>query len=282
MVRNCIAAIVAWIVLTAAYAAWLWKRITPQSNALIVALLMGTIVWVGLAMMHGARYTLRDWNARNRLARGERPNDGDLVAAIGEIRPVFESLRAPFSDRDCVLYAYEIGGRPGEGPKDYVGFAMARCAVHTPYGSFTLGTFPVVDRIPRDVGDRARAEQYIASTMFEPLENVVGVVKSTFSLFSLVPPVRKDWRIGEPSQIGQAFERVIESGARVTAIGRYQSATSTIVSDTKEKGYLRLWPGGEPLRQSSFPGAAVMQVIGGAAIIVIANAVFWFVLNLKR
>jgi len=281
MIRNCIAAIVLWIVLVAGYGIFLWKRSPPDAQ-LVLPLMMASAVWIGLVTMHGARYSYRDWSARNRLARGERPSDGDLVAAVGEIRPTFEVLRAPFSDRACVLYTYDIGPRArgdGNAARDFVGFAMARCSVHTPYGSFQLGSFPVLDRFPKERGDGARAEAYVASTEFEEMTGVVQIAKSTFGLHTSPPPLRKDWQIGprpETLQGAEITERIVESGTRVTAIGRYVSSQNAIVSDLQEKGYLRVWPGGDASGVSSFPTKAVMQLAAGVIIIAASNAALWW------
>src|SRR5215212_523316 len=134
MLRNCTAAVVVWIALAIGYFTTL--RTLPGAGKYFAALAMATVVAMGLALIHGVRYSISDWRARRRLARGERPRDGDLAAATGPVHPTLDALQAPFSGRPCVLYSYEIGlphsgeGRPA---RDYVGFGMTRCAVRTPY-----------------------------------------------------------------------------------------------------------------------------------------------------
>jgi len=282
MVRNCSIAIIVWILLVAGYGYYLWPQVRDEARW-IVPLVMGSVVWGGLASIHGTRYALRDWRARNRLARGERPQDGDLVSAIGAIRPVFEPLRAPFTGRECVLYSYEIGPPPsGQGrvAKDYAGFGMVPCEVQTPYGAFRLGTFPILENLADDRGDRTLGDEYVQATTFEEL-SIATVAKRIFAIHTQPPPLRIDWRIGQPSHVGlQYVEQILAPGQTITAIGRYISANNSIVSDTKDKGYLRVRPGGDPRRVSSFPSEALGKLFGGLAIVVVANVVMWLLLRI--
>src|SRR5690349_8055476 len=147
MARNCGIAIALWIALAGGYF-WFLRTRLEMPVSLIVALVIATIVWVALVNMHAARLAYADWQARNRMARGERPHDGDLVSAVGELRPTFEPLRSPLRGTPCVAYTYKIGprGEMSEGSTpDYAGFAATRCAVQTPYGSFQLGSFPLFE-----------------------------------------------------------------------------------------------------------------------------------------
>jgi hypothetical protein len=275
MLRNCLLAAILWIVLAAAYAVVLAGRLPFP-----FAVAAGTIVWVGLVLIHGSRYALRDWQARNRMARGERPGDGDFVSAVGEIRPqVGEVLHAPFSGRECVLYAYDIGKvRNGESSaRDYAGFAMTRCAVHTPYGSFQLGAFPAMEHVPRQYAEPEQLARFIAATTFEEFPGVTGVVKGMIALHTRKPPLRVDWQLGTPGAnptLGE--ERVIESGATVTVLGRYEATSNTIVSDAKEKGFLRLRTGGRAREVSAFPGEFATKLLAGLVIAIAPNALLWW------
>jgi hypothetical protein len=285
MKRNCGIAILLWLALAGGYL-WFLRERLPAPASTIVALVMGTFVWTSLMVLNGGRYALRDWRARNRLARGERPQDGDLVSAVGVIRPTFESMRSPLRGIDCVAYAYKIGPfseSSERGGADYAGFGMTRCAVQTPYGAFQLATYPVFEDIPDEDGDAAVAEQYVASTKFETLDGLKEMATTVFGLYKLAPPMRKDWRIGGEGRVdvrdADLKESVVRTGATVTAVGRYVAATNAIVSDTKEQGYLRVTLGGEPRRESSFPSAALQKFIGGSVAIAASNALLWWVLQ---
>jgi len=283
MKRNCSIAIVLWFVLVGAY--FYALRAIPGTGKYFAALATGTVVWMGAALVHGVRYSIRDWRARRRMARGERPRDGDLVAAIGPIHTTFESLQAPFSGRPCVLYSYEIGPQPsGEGrsARDYVGYGMTRCGVRTPYGELALGSFPVLEHFFETEVERGAAAEYLANTQFEELSGIAGVVKSMLSVHTSAPPLRKDWKIGESmTDIGhaQVTEKILAPGDTITAFGRYVAASNAIVSDTHEKGFLRVRRGGDALHVPAIPWNAIGGFFGGLAIIAIANAVFIYLMH---
>lgn len=283
MRRNCLVVTTLWLVLLGGYLWYLW-RIVPMPNRLWAALAVATVTWTGLVVASGARFTYRDWKARNALARGERPNDGDLVSAVGAVRSSFEVLRSPMSGTECVVYTYDIGpAARGEGnvARDYVGFGMTRCSVQTPFGQFHLGSFPVLEHVPkRRVDERAMAVEYVANTSFEEV-NFADLARGMFAIHSQAPPLKKDLRFGEPAvdvQHADIHETLILPGDQITAIGKYVAATNSIVADTSAKGYLRVRRGGDPRRVSAVPWNAIGQLFGGLAIAAVANAAFWLIL----
>ena len=283
MTRNCSIAIVLWFVLAGAY--FYVLRNNPGGDKYWAAVVMATVVWVGVVMIQGVRFSLRDWNARKRMARGERPRDGDLAAAIGPVSAGFDTLRAPFSGRECVLYSYDIGPRAsgdGRPARDYTGFGMARCSVRTPYGEIALGAFPVLEHVFETEVDRSAAAAYVESTNFEELGGVIGAVRKMMSVHTTAPPIRKDWKIGKPSvdvRHAEVIEKIIAPGETITAFGRYVAASNSIVSDTKEKGFLRLRRGGDALHPPTVPWNAIGSLLGGLALIAAANLVFVYLLH---
>jgi hypothetical protein len=286
MVRNCVTAIVLWIVLAGGYFYALRDRL-PMPALPLVAIVVATIVWTGLIVMNSGRYALRDWRAQNRMTRGERPADGDLVAAIGPIRPILGVLHSPLRGIECVAYSYKIGppAQSSDSPApDYAGFAITRCAVHTNYGAMHIGTFALFEGVEKEEGDRTHAEAYVASTRFETLDGFKELATSMFAMYTAPAPMRRDWRVGGEPRVPVADadleESVIRTGEIVTAYGRYVAATNSIVSDMKDQGYLRITPGGEARRESSFPSNAIQKFIGGLVAIAASNAVLWWVLSI--
>jgi len=279
MIVNCSVAIAVWIALAGGY--FYVLRAVPGNDKLFGAFGMATVTWIGLALIHGVRYSIADWRAKKRLARGERPRDGELAAAIGPVHAGFETLRAPFTGRDCVLYSYDIGppgGGQGRPARDYVGFGMTRCSVRTPYGDISLGSFPVLEQVFETEGDRAAAAEYVAHAAFEQAGGI-KMVQAILGVHALAPPLKKDWQLGTPSiDIAHAvvLEKIIAPGDTVTAFGRYVAATNSIVSDTKKKGFLRLRRGGDAIHVPSIPWNAIGGFFGGIAIVVAANLVFFY------
>ncbi|HUP62480.1 MAG TPA: hypothetical protein VNA69_18900 [Thermoanaerobaculia bacterium] len=282
MLRNCSIAVVAWIALAGAYA-YVLRDELPMPTLAIASVIVGTAVWVGLVWIFGTRHQVRDWRARNRTARGERPLDGDLTAITGVIHPSFEPIKAPLSGRDCVIYNYDAGSA-----RTFVGFGMTRCAVRTPLGDYFLGSFPVLQGFAKSDVDRETAMQYLQSTRFE-FANILQLTKLMFKMHTEAPPLRRDWKLGEEGgrpvrpdvadETSALQECIIAPGETVTAIGRYNSGISALVSDAKEKGFLRLTRGGQEIRAQAIPWAAIRSFFGGVAIVAIANAILWFVLE---
>lgn len=284
MARNCGLSVVFWFVLGGVYD--YLARAQPSPNRYFVVFGMATVVWFGAMTIYGVRYKLRDWSARRRMARGERPQDGDLVAATGPIHAVFEPLHAPFSGRECVVYEYVIGPpRRGDNnpARDYAGYGMTRCSVRTKNGEFALGSFPVLEHFFETTVDRRVAFEYIANTQFEELSGVIGAVKTMMSVHQTAPPLRKDWKIGDTSSShpgsAEVVEKIIAPGETVTAFGRWVAGSNALVSDTKEKGFLRVQRGGDAQHVPGVPWGAIGSFIGGAVVIAVAHLVFFSVIS---
>lgn len=265
--RRCLVVVAVWLALLAGYFFFFYRAGLPVEGALLGGVMMAFLVGLGLAMMSSARFALRDSAVLEQFQRGARPADGEPAAVSGEIRPMFEPLRAPLSGRECVVYHYDVGPEGGgneDGPRDYVGFAFARCAIHSPSGTYALGSFPVLNGFPKERG--ASAQAYIEATEFEDVSKALTLAKYTLELHQQQPPLRIDWRLGEPSKGPQeAREAVVESGARVTAYGRYSSASNALVSGEQE--YLRLYAGAG----STLSTPALAQLITGMVLILVAN-----------
>jgi hypothetical protein len=274
MRRNCLTAIVVWIALFAGYSFYLSRTDLPIEGALLGGLMMSFLVGFGLTMMNGARYANRDRALLAKFHRGERPHDGELAAVTGEIRATLDPLHAPFSGRECVVYRYDIGPVDRENARDYVGFAFARCAIHSPHGTYPLGVFPVLHGFPEE--PKPSVHEFIAATQFEAVERVRVLAKYTMELHQQPPPLRIDWQLGKVSQATiEGSEAIVANGATVTAFGVYSSATNTLTSGAKAHGYLRLYAGSTPI----VPPGVVAQFVTGLALVVIANAGMFLVLG---
>ena len=276
MRRNCLVAIAVWIALFAVYSFLLFHKGVPFDGALLGGGVMSFLVGLGLAMMNGARFAMRDRAALARFRRGERPRDGQLAAVSGEIRAAFEPLRAPFSGQECVVYRYDVGPphtRNRNLARDYVGFAFAKCAIHSQHGTFAIGTFPVLNGFPEQRFSSPQA--FVGETAFEEFSNVLLLAKYTLQLHEQPPPVRVDWQLGHPSGGAlEGLEAIVPSGTQVTAYGRYSASANALVAGTKSEGYVRLYRGST----TTIPPAAISQLVTGIVLIVVANVGLWLVL----
>jgi hypothetical protein len=282
MPRTCVLTLIGWIVLAAVYG-W-YVREMPGAVPFVVAAGMASLVGLGILMVIGARYELRDWRARNRAARGERPEDGQFVAVIGEIRPLFEPLIAPLTGRECVAYRYDVGiSKEAPIARDYTGFGMTRCSVYTSHGPVSLGSFPVLHGFAELRGDGSMMKDYVASATFEPIQTLGDAVKRTAGMFiEAKPPLRKDWRLAlapPPLDGVESREVCVPSRAMVTAYGRFSSSTHALVAGTEAQGHLRLVDGGVPHRAAGVPMRTIAQLCSGAVLIAVAHLILWIVLT---
>lgn len=148
-------------------------------------------------------------------------------------------------------------------------------ALFAGYSFFFFATFPVMNDFPEQRASSAQA--YIEATEFEQFSNVLALAKYTLELHQQPPPLRVDWRLGTPSQGAvDAKEMIVESGAMVTAYGRYSSSANALTGGAKGEGlYLRLYPGS----RSTLSPHATAQLVIGAVLIVVANVGMWIVLG---
>jgi len=282
--RACIVAIAVWVALMASYA-FVLRELLPFPGWLVAAAIAGSVVWFGLATAYGARTSWRDWSAQQRMARGERPDNGDTVCAIGPIRPLLQPLHAPFSGRECVIYSYKAGvpqnsGNRETAARDYVGFGFTRCSVHTPYGTFALGTFPVLEGFADELGDDATGAAYMRTTHFDEVPGLTNMLKAMLGVYRKPPPLRIDWRVGTPQadpDTSERVEQVVLAGETVTAIGQFASGSGEIIGGSGT--YLRLLRGGTPRAAPAWPFSAIAKLFSGLAIAAAANAALWWLLG---
>jgi hypothetical protein len=282
--RNCGIALFAWIALVIGYGVYL--RDEFRFPAIVVApLVFGSITWMALLMIKSSRDAWRDWRARNRMRGGEPPADGELVAAVGRLHVLGHPLIAPFSGEECAMYSYEVG-RPRTGSsnsaRDYVGFGFARCVVRAPHRDMVLGTIPVIEQFsPEDVEATETGAAYVRTTEFEIIDRITEVAKKMFGIYRERAPLRRDWQLGEaPADLGELEikERLVREGDAVTAIGRFESSTQSLISGESE--YLRLNLGGDARKPELLPFAAIGRFVGGVALGAAANGVLWAMLEL--
>ena len=210
---------------------------------------------VGVGAIGHMIWAWRDSRAFARAARGDAPVDGQLAVVAGPIRPQGAPLTSPFWGKPCVAYEYEVFERRQRRTQadqyDLAGFAMAACAIETSHGGVRLLGFPILDQFPQSRAHgpegRTRAERYIASASFEPMQGL-GKLKMFSSFDDALADadgiVRKDFRLSndavalESRTIG---ERIVGVGEQVCAVGRYDAEKRALVP--KGATLNRLWPG---------------------------------------
>ena len=127
------------------------------------------------------------------------------------------------------------------------------------------------------------AESYLSTAHFQDVA-FTSLVKAMFSVHNQAPPLTLNLRVTTEAMPNvdriRVEEHIVAPGATVTAIGRYVSATNSIVGGSREGGYLRLYAGTGPAQSSSaFPWKAVRSVIVGLLIVAAANGGLWWFLR---
>jgi hypothetical protein len=270
MTRGCLLGLGFFIVVFAAYYFALQQVVEfGWPGDLIAAALAGLFATVFLSSIVGIVQAWRD--ARRIWLAGEHkpPQDGEVVAVVGTIRPINAALISPLAGKPCVAYDYEVShvdrrrqttGRTTVSSTsnvyDIAGLALTPSIIDTPYGGVRLLSFALLDAFPRerfgDPASRQRAAAYAAATTFKSM----GVTK-VFTAFNALEQaltdddgaVRIDWRMAaSDSDLSNAIskgllaERTVGVGETVCAIGRYSAARHGLFSDGPTS-IVRLTPG---------------------------------------
>ena len=212
MLRSCLVLLLAYAALVAGYAWWLGTMFDPPwlyAGAAVVALIVGG----SLGSIYNSRVAARERTLVAAARQGLPWTDGRWTAVAGEIHPVAEPVKAPFSGQDCVLCEYDVAtesrvssndentGKPGS---DFAGFLMNPCTVRGIAGETRLLGFPNLvgfgERVCTGGEVLQNAREFFTTTQFEDYSGVKLV-----SVFSAITSawldddglVRKNIRLGK-------------------------------------------------------------------------------------
>ncbi len=269
MTRGCLLGLGFFIAVFAAYYFALRQVVEfGWPGDLIAAALAALFATVFLSSIVGILQAWRD--ARRIRLAGEHkpPQDGEIVAVVGTIRPINMPLTSPLAGKPCVAYTYEVShieaqrrpvgskvSRQGE-VFDITGLALTPSIIDTSYGGVRLLSFAMLDAFPRErYGDpeaRRRAAAYVEATTFKSM----GLSKAFTALNAFEQAltdddgaVRLDWRMtANDDQLKNAIwqgalaERTVGVGEMVCAIGRYSAARHGLFADGSTS-IVKLTPG---------------------------------------
>jgi hypothetical protein len=227
MKKGCAFTFLVWAAFVALYGYLAWPKIHEPAPTAIVAVLGGTFAAMLVASIVGLFTGGNDRAALKRARAGEPMKGGRLEAASGPIRPLGAPLEAPFTGRPCVAYEYDVKAHGGD-KSDYAGVALTPSVVDGIRGPAKLLGWAMLDQFsPSREADQARADAYIRSAPFEPLE--ILRILSVFSELAADDDgaIRKDFRIGisEPTVQGKRTEeKIVPPGQVVTVLGLWDEA----------------------------------------------------------
>ena len=271
-------------------AAWytLFHLWFPRPEAMLGSFVCG---FASLMIVAGFQSAFKAWRDAGRLADPSgttdmRPGagaleDGKLVTIAGRIRATGPTLLAPFSQRACVLYQYDVSrpwtaGESKRGDHDrkaFSGFALTPSVIEAPNLSVRLLGFPELDGFDSQIRDGSidlgNARAFIEATTFEDMQGFAALGKVWGAVKERIADddgtVRKDWRmIDKAYDISDSTltEQIVAPGDQVCAIGVYSSAKGGMVSDLS-KGLNKLIKGDARTSASSLRTSGIGQLIGG-------------------
>lgn len=245
LAMACLRILALYVVAAAAMGALAWHRTGNGEQSVVAGLAGGALLWLALVYLWAIPLKIRDWLRVRHAASGDEPRDGARVAVFGTLRPIRESLRAPFTQAQCVAYKYTITAPPVQttandsetASVDYDGFAMTPSAVHTPRGDIRILGFPDL-KVPaqtlRDAAIVRNAQAFVDQTAFvdaAPFRlqdhlNAVGANEGgRFRYDARHAPVA-------PSLASCVFqERLVRPGEQVCVTGIYSAQRRALLPD---------------------------------------------------
>jgi hypothetical protein len=268
-------------------AAWytLFHLWFPPLDAILGSLVCG---FGSVMIVEAFHATFKSWSDARRVsdtssAGDMRPGagrleDGKLVTVVGRIRATGPTLRAPLSQRPCVLYEYDVSKTyqsrgDDQERKAFSGFALTPSVIEAPNLSVKLLGFPELQGFDQETLEGSvhfeNGRNYIQATAFEDMQGMAAIGK----VWGLVKEriadddgaVRKDWQMADKSydiSDSSLTERIVAPGDQVCAIGVYSAAKGGIVSDLS-KGLNKLLKGDARTSASSLRTQGIGQLFAG-------------------
>jgi len=208
-----------------------------------------------------------------RALSGETPRDGEIVAAIGRIVPLGDTLYSPFQRVPCVAYKYRARVQGNKTMRtDFDGYALTPSMIDGPHGAVKLLAWPELD-VPEKYCNtpelRQNALDYVAKTPF--------TIPQTFRPdLTTSPGVRFDHQTAAADatlQRASLFEAVLRPGEEVCALGYYSATEGGLTHEPAEVvPALTIMNGDAAAIQRRLVRRSIGNFIGG--VIFIALAVF--------
>jgi hypothetical protein len=245
LAMACMRILALYLVAAAAMGFLAWRRAAGGEQSIVAGLIGGGILWLALLYLWAIPVKIREWWRLRNAAAGSELRDGERVAVFGTLRPVRDTLRAPFTQAQCVAYKYSVTSLiPAATAQDddtvsvdYDGFAMVPSAIHTRTGDVRILGFPDLKVPAQKIQDAAvvrNAEAYVAATSFVPakplglqeqLDAIAGNEDGRFRYDARHDPVA-------PALTASVFEeRLARPGEQVCVTGVYSAQRRALLPD---------------------------------------------------
>lgn len=210
-----------------------------------ICLVLGFLTWIGLGLMIDSLNRLEAARLIKAALAGQKAFDGRRRAVLGNIVPVKEPIKAPFSRQECMIVSYDIfhdyfkttrSGTTHVDPVVYSGFHMAPCEIQTRYEKVKVLGFPDLSEFKeQETTTYGKARSFIEETDFKQRLRG-GFIKGVNDLSRTIPLDEKcaaaeDYKLREliPGQSIKTREQVVKNGADVCLFGVFDSSRGGIV-----------------------------------------------------
>lgn len=305
MKKACVLAIVQFTVPAAIYAFLLWSKL-PWPGNLVAVVLLGIFMTISIGLIWQAIHKIQDLNLL-KASKGQMPQrqDGKRVAVFGRIFPYGETMRAPFSDVECVCCNWGVyslvttgSGKNRSTSKRYVaqGHVLIPSYIRTGMEDIRLLGFPHLENFSDSGFDEEDESQQPWQNGAKYLENVpweekkgLSDVKEAFSQVEELMTdsdgsVRQEYRNIEPADLSTEYsleEEFVPSGSEVCAMGKWSADQRGIVPESIGSGKEVILRKGSPNEVSSkLTKGIISRFIFGILLAIIVNGIVWYILHL--
>ncbi len=242
---------------------------------------------LGLAGLDGLRTRLRERAQLNAACFGRQPADGAVQPFPGRLVARGATLRAPLSERECVLYRYEAShtssGKSSSKVTDAEGYAMAPALLETVAGPVDVRAYLepefTPDRLePEPSRGRLAAHQQTAAVYQPSLDLMRNYREMKSYLLDDDGAIRYDHGKEGGAEKATTFEEhVVLNGDEVVVVGLYSAARGAIVPDPASEilHRARLRKGSVADVSRGFTRQAIVSGVLGALFLVATVLVIW-------
>jgi hypothetical protein len=238
--------------------------------------------FLGLAGLEGIRMRLGERTRLQAAAAGAPPRDGEVGPFVGRMvasraQGQSQTLTAPLSGRQCLLYHYQAshtsGGKSASQVTDAEGYALAPSAIETLTGLVELRAYVDLEFTPdlfEDEPSRERLSAYQrTATLFQPTANLMRNYRESESyLLDDDGAIRYDHGIqGSADESTSFVEHVVRHGDEVVVFGLYSAVRGAVVPDPQSEVLhrARLLKGGVGRVARRLTRQAIVSGIAGVA-----------------
>jgi len=237
--------------------------------ALPAGIIGGGVLWLGLAYIGGVGEKARTARRIRRALDDAPPRDGEIIAVVGRITPLGETLVSPFRRETCVAYSYRVRTPHSKTTTtDFEGIALTPSMI----GSMKLLAWPELD-VPETLcqGDEARrnATEYVSQTNF----TIAQMFKPDRTKS---PHVRYDHRsqiAGDSIKFGLLSERVLRPDEEVCALGYYSASEGGLTHEPNTLvATLKIMNGDPNAIRGRLVRRSIGNILGGLFFVALAVA----------